>query len=46
VRVAFIDGTFYLGPVAVRQLVEAGHTVVIGHSGRHEHPDVPDLCCA
>src|SRR5471030_975149 len=35
VRVAFMGGTFHLGPVAVRQLVESGHTVVVAHSCRH-----------
>jgi len=43
VRVTFMGGTFYLGPVAVRHLVEAGHTVVVAHSGQHEHPDVQDV---
>jgi nucleoside-diphosphate-sugar epimerase len=38
-----MGGTFYLGPVAVRHLVEAGHTVVVAHSGQHEHPDVQDV---
>ena len=43
VRVAFMGGTFYLGPVAVRHLLEAGHVVVVAHSGKHEHPDVQDV---
>jgi nucleoside-diphosphate-sugar epimerase len=38
-----MGGTFYLGPVAVRHLVQAGHTVVVAHSGRHEHRDVQDV---
>ncbi len=42
-RVAFIGGNFYLGPVAVTHLVEAGHSVVVAHSGQHEHPDVQDV---
>jgi nucleoside-diphosphate-sugar epimerase len=42
-RVAFVGGTFYLGPVAVRHLVRAGHTVCVAHSGEHEHPDVQDV---
>jgi nucleoside-diphosphate-sugar epimerase len=42
-RVAFLGGTFYLGPVAVRHLVEAGHVVVVAHSGEHEHPDVQNV---
>jgi nucleoside-diphosphate-sugar epimerase len=43
VRVAFLGGTFYLGPVAVRRLVKAGHTVCVAHSGEHEHPEVQDV---
>ena len=42
-RVAFVGGTFYLGPVAVRHLVSAGHTVVVAHSGENEHPDVQNV---
>jgi nucleoside-diphosphate-sugar epimerase len=38
-----MGGTFYLGPVAVRDRVEAGHTVAVAHSGKHEHPDVQDV---
>ena len=38
-----MGGTFYLGPVAVRHLVQAGHTVVVAHGGQHEHPDVQDI---
>lgn len=43
VRVAFLGGTFYLGPVAVRHLLAAGHTICVAHSGEHEHPDVQDV---
>jgi nucleoside-diphosphate-sugar epimerase len=39
-RVAFVGGTHYLGPVAVPLLLEAGHQVVVAHSGAHEHPAV------
>src|SRR5713226_6163695 len=38
-----MGGTFYLGPVAVRHLVQAGHIVVVAHSGQREHRDVPDV---
>ena len=40
VRIAFIGGTYYLGPVAVPFLCEAGHEVAIAHTGAHEHPGV------
>jgi nucleoside-diphosphate-sugar epimerase len=40
VRIAFIGGTFYLGPVAIPLLLEAGHEVVVAHSGAHAHPAV------
>jgi nucleoside-diphosphate-sugar epimerase len=43
VRIAFIGGTYYLGPVAVPLLREAGHEVVVAHSGAHEHPSVHDV---
>src|SRR6266571_3188026 len=39
-RVAFIGGTYYLGPVAVPLLLQASHEVVVAHSGAHEHPSV------
>jgi nucleoside-diphosphate-sugar epimerase len=39
-RVAFLGGTRFVGPVAVRLLVEAGHTVAVAHSGAHE-PERP-----
>jgi nucleoside-diphosphate-sugar epimerase len=32
-----------VGPVAVPLLLEAGHEVVVGHSGAHEHPAVADV---
>jgi nucleoside-diphosphate-sugar epimerase len=35
-RVAFVGGTRFVGPVAVRLLLEAGHEVAIAHSGEHE----------
>jgi nucleoside-diphosphate-sugar epimerase len=41
-RVAFIGGTHYVGPVAVPLLLQAGHEVVVAHSGAHEHPAVAD----
>jgi nucleoside-diphosphate-sugar epimerase len=40
VRVAFVGGTYYLGPAAVPMLRDAGHEVVVAHSGTHEHPAV------
>jgi nucleoside-diphosphate-sugar epimerase len=40
VRVAFVGGTHYVGPVAVPLLLEAGHEVAVAHSGAHEHPAV------
>jgi nucleoside-diphosphate-sugar epimerase len=36
VRVAFVGGTKFVGPVSVRALVNAGHEVVVAHSGAHE----------
>jgi nucleoside-diphosphate-sugar epimerase len=42
-RVAFMGGTHYVGPVAVPLLLEAGHEVVVAHSGAHEHPAVADV---
>ena len=42
-RVAFIGGTRYVGPVAVPLLQQAGHDVVVAHSGAHEHPMVADV---
>ena len=38
VRVGFIGGTNFVGPVAIRLLRGAGHEVVVAHSGAHEHP--------
>jgi nucleoside-diphosphate-sugar epimerase len=35
-RVAFVGGTRFVGPVAVRLLREAGHEVAVAHSGAHE----------
>ncbi len=37
-RVAFVGGSRFVGPVAVRHLSEAGHQVAVAHSGVHEHP--------
>jgi nucleoside-diphosphate-sugar epimerase len=37
-RVAFVGGTKFVGPVAVRLLLEAGHEVAVAHSGEHEPP--------
>ncbi len=38
-RIVVLGGTRFLGPPVVRQLVEAGHEVVLFHRGEHEHPD-------
>jgi nucleoside-diphosphate-sugar epimerase len=38
VRVRFIGGTRFVGPVAVAGLVEAGHEVAVAHSGALEPP--------
>lgn len=35
-RVAFIGGTRFVGPAAIRHLLAAGHEVAIAHSGAHE----------
>jgi len=42
-RVAFVGGTRFVGPVAVRLLAEAGHDVTIAHSGAHERDDLVDV---
>lgn len=42
-RVMFMGGTAYVGPVAVPMLAAAGHVVAIAHTGRHEHPAVADV---
>ncbi len=39
-RVAFIGGTNFVGPVAVGFLLRAGHEVAVAHSAAHEHPAV------
>jgi nucleoside-diphosphate-sugar epimerase len=39
-RVVVIGGTRFVGPAAVGRLVEAGHEVVVAHSGTHEHAGV------
>lgn len=39
-RVAFVGGTNFLGPVAVELLMREGHEVAVAHSGRHEHSAV------
>jgi nucleoside-diphosphate-sugar epimerase len=36
VRVAFIGGTKFVGPVSVRAIADAGHEVAVAHSGAHE----------
>jgi nucleoside-diphosphate-sugar epimerase len=38
-RVAFIGGTRFVGPVSVRLLLEAGHELAVAHSGEHEPAD-------
>ena len=40
-RIVFIGGTNFLGPVAVRSLVAAGHEVAVAHTGAHE-ADLPE----
>ncbi len=42
-RVGFIGGTHYVGPASVPLLLEAGHEVVVAHSGEHEHPAVANV---
>lgn len=42
-RVAFVGGTRFVGPVAVRLLAEAGHDVAVAHSGAHERDDLVDV---
>jgi nucleoside-diphosphate-sugar epimerase len=42
-RVAFVGGTRFVGPVAVRHLREAGHEVAVAHTGAHEHDGVADV---
>lgn len=39
-RVVVIGGTRFVGPAAVRCLLEAQHEVCVAHSGAHEHPAV------
>jgi nucleoside-diphosphate-sugar epimerase len=39
VRVVFVGGTNFVGPVAVGLLWEAGHEVAVAHSGAHEPND-------
>jgi nucleoside-diphosphate-sugar epimerase len=41
VRVVFLGGTRFLGPVTVRKLVAAGHAVAVAHTGTHESVDLP-----
>lgn len=41
-RVAFVGGTNFVGPVTVNLLLQAGHDVAVVHTGAHEHPDVVD----
>jgi len=42
-RVAFLGGTRFVGPVAVRHLLDAGHEVAVAHSGAHEHGDLAEV---
>lgn len=42
-RVAFLGGTRFVGPVAIRHLRDAGHEVAVAHGGAHEHDDLIDL---
>lgn len=42
-RVLVVGGTRFVGPVAVRLLVDAGHEVAVAHTGAHEAPDLPDV---
>jgi nucleoside-diphosphate-sugar epimerase len=42
-KVAFVGGTHNLGPVAVPLLLDAGHEVIVAHSGAHEHPSVAQV---
>jgi nucleoside-diphosphate-sugar epimerase len=43
VRVAFIGGTYSVGPVTVPLLAARGHGVAVAHSGAHEHPAVQEV---
>jgi nucleoside-diphosphate-sugar epimerase len=38
-----MGGTHYVGPVAVPLLLDAGHEIVVAHSGAHEHPAVAEV---
>ena len=40
-RIAFIGGTGFIGPVAVRRAIAAGHEVLVIHRGEHPNPN-PD----
>jgi nucleoside-diphosphate-sugar epimerase len=42
-RVLFVGGTGPVGQAAVPYLLEAGHTVVLAHSGAHEPPELAAL---
>ena len=42
-RVLVVGGTGQSGPLIVQDLVEAGHEVVIMHSGQHEPPNLPPV---
>lgn len=42
-RVLVVGGTRFVGPVAVRLLLEAGHEVAVAHTGAHEAPDLPEV---
>lgn len=37
-RIAFVGGTKFVGPVAARLAVAAGHEVMVAHTGEHEGP--------
>ncbi len=42
-RVVFVGGTRFVGPVAVRHLRDAGHEVAVAHSGAHESSVLIDV---
>jgi excisionase family DNA binding protein len=43
VRVVFLGGTRFVGPVAIRHLRDAGHEVAVAHSGAHEPSVLVDI---
>lgn len=42
-RILVLGGTNFIGPQAVRWLVEMGHEVTLFHRGNHESPFLPDV---